>query len=113
MASLFAVEHSLPRSGLVLGTLVGAITLRSADGPRWKVLISAIGCEPGRGSEPGAGWNCVLQMAKHAEVWVLTQGKNRKPVERALNGSALPSAHFVYFELPLLQGSGEDCSATT
>jgi glycosyltransferase involved in cell wall biosynthesis len=39
-------------------------------------------------------------MARYAEVWVLTQGENRKPIERALVDSTLHNAHFVYFDLP-------------
>ena len=46
-----------------------------------KLLISAYACEPGLGSEPGAGWNCVRQAARFHEVWVLTRENNREPIE--------------------------------
>ena len=32
-----------------------------------KVLVSAYACEPGWGSEPGVGWNCVRQAAGVAD----------------------------------------------
>ena len=42
-----------------------------------KVLISAYACEPGKGSEPGVGWNWVRQIADFAkEVWVITKANN-------------------------------------
>ncbi len=49
-----------------------------------KVLVSAYACEPGRGSEPGAGWHWAAAAAADHEVWVLTHGTNREPVTRAL-----------------------------
>ena len=40
---------------------------------RKKILVSAYGCEPGRGSEAGVGWNWVLQLAKEYELYVITR----------------------------------------
>lgn len=65
-----------------------------------KVLVSAFACEPGQGSEPGIGWNCVRQVARFHEVWVLTWGEQRPAIERILSSHPLPNAHFVYLDLP-------------
>ncbi len=65
-----------------------------------KLLISAYACEPGRGSEPGVGWNCVRQAARFHEVWVLTRKNNREPIENALQTPPLDNVHFAYFDLP-------------
>ena len=65
-----------------------------------KLLISAYACEPGLGSEPGAGWNCVRQAARFHEVWVLTRKNNREPIENALQTVPLENVHFAYFDLP-------------
>ena len=65
-----------------------------------KLLISAYACEPGRGSEAGVGWNCVLQAARFHEVWVLTRKNNREPIENALQTDPLENVRFVYFDLP-------------
>ena len=65
-----------------------------------KLLISAYACEPGRGSEAGVGWNCVLQAARFHEVWVLTRRNNREPIENALQTHPLENVRFVYFDLP-------------
>jgi glycosyltransferase involved in cell wall biosynthesis len=65
-----------------------------------KVLISAYACEPEKGSEPGVGWNWVQQIARFNEVWVITRGNNRYPIEKALYYKPLPQVHWIYFDLP-------------
>lgn len=49
-----------------------------------KVLMSAYACEPGRGSEPGAGWAWACAAARKHDVWVLTHATNRPSVDAAL-----------------------------
>jgi glycosyltransferase involved in cell wall biosynthesis len=63
-----------------------------------KILISAYACEPGQGSEPGVGWNFVREMARHHELWVLTQSDGRAAIEAALANHPEPNLHFVFFE---------------
>jgi len=65
-----------------------------------KVLISAYACEPEKGSEPGVGWNCVKQIAKFAEVWVITRKNNRAVIEEELKKNPEQNLHFVYVDLP-------------
>jgi len=65
-----------------------------------KVLLSAYACEPGKGSEPAVGWNWVRQIARFAEVWVITRANNRPAIEKALVQEPLPNVHWVYFDLP-------------
>jgi glycosyltransferase involved in cell wall biosynthesis len=65
-----------------------------------KFLLSAYACEPGRGSEPGVGWNWARQLARQHEVWVITRANNRGPIDEALAREPLPNAHFLYFDLP-------------
>jgi glycosyltransferase involved in cell wall biosynthesis len=67
--------------------------------PRRKVLVSAYACEPGKGSEPGAGWLWALAAARTSDVWVLTRANNRPPIE-AHPASASPTLRFVYVDLP-------------
>src|ERR1017187_3861154 len=62
-----------------------------------KVLLSAYACEPGRGSEPGVGWNWIAPLSRCHEVWVITRANNRPSIEAA-GGSN--SARFVYCDLP-------------
>lgn len=65
-----------------------------------KILVSAYACEPGRGSEPGAGWHWATAAARAHEVWVLTRTTNRASIEAELSVRPQPSLHFVYLDLP-------------
>jgi len=68
---------------------------------RLRVLLSAYACEPGKGSEPGVGWNWTRAIAGFAEeVWVITRANNRPAIEAALAREPLPNVHWVYFDLP-------------
>jgi glycosyltransferase involved in cell wall biosynthesis len=71
-----------------------------------KILISAYSCEPGKGSEPGVGWNIVREVAKFHEVWVLTRpDESKAAIEAELLRHPNPNLHFVYFTLPFWQDS--------
>lgn len=71
-----------------------------------KILISAYSCEPGRGSEPGVGWNVAREVAKYHEVWVLTRpDESKAAIEAELARNPVPNLHFVYFTLPFWQDS--------
>lgn len=67
---------------------------------RLKILLSAYACEPGLGSEPGLGWNTLVQALRRHEVWVLTADEHRPGIERYLGAHPLPGAHWVYVEPP-------------
>src|SRR5699024_2698214 len=64
------------------------------------VLISAFGCEPNRGSEPGIGWNWVLQAARHHKVWVITWAAQREAIEDHFGASTPDNITFIYHDLP-------------
>ncbi|AFY36223.1 glycosyltransferase family 4 protein [Calothrix sp. PCC 7507] len=67
-----------------------------------KILLSAYSCEPGRGSEPGVGWNFAREIARHHEVWVLTRTEeSQKAIEAELARNPVPNLHFVYFTTPI------------
>lgn len=71
-----------------------------------KVLISAYSCEPGKGSEPGVGWNIAKEVARHHQVWVMTRPDESKvAIEAELNRNPIPNLNFVYFTLPFWQDS--------
>jgi glycosyltransferase involved in cell wall biosynthesis len=71
-----------------------------------KILMSAYSCEPGKGSEPGIGWNTVREAARYHEVWVLTRpDESREAIEAELVRNPVPNLHFVYFTLPFWKDS--------
>ncbi len=68
--------------------------------PRRNILISAYGCGPGRGSEPGVGWHWSNQVARFHNVWVLTPESERASIE-AFPASELPAGlRFLHVDLP-------------
>ncbi|MEX2382390.1 MAG: glycosyltransferase [Opitutales bacterium] len=60
----------------------------------------AFACQPGRGSEPGIGWNLAREMAGKYEVWLLTRQENRPSIEEALSTNPIPFLHVIYCDLP-------------
>ena len=72
----------------------------TSDPRRLKVLISAYACEPGKGSEPGVGWNVTVEAARRHDVWVITRANNRPMIEPELARNPMPSLHMVYYDLP-------------
>ena len=66
-----------------------------------KILLSAYACEPGKGSEPGVGWNWTRELVRRGhEVWVLTRANNRTAIEEAVAAEGLAGLRPVYFDLP-------------
>src|SRR5437764_2674382 len=78
------------------------ITVAQSRGsfPRLRVLASAYSCEPNKGSEPGVGWNWVLQIAKFSDVWVLTRTANRQAIEQELLVNPTPNVRWIFLDLP-------------
>ncbi len=74
--------------------------IRYLPGRRLKILLSAYACGPGRGSEPGVGWQVAQQIAKYHDAWVLTASSNRPTIEKALGHFPIRGLRFVYYDLP-------------
>lgn len=65
-----------------------------------RILVSAYGCEPEKGSEQGVGWHWVLEMARSHQLWVLTRTNNRSAIEAALPPQFVERITFIYYDLP-------------
>jgi glycosyltransferase involved in cell wall biosynthesis len=66
-----------------------------------RILAFAYACEPGHGSEPGAGWSWARMLAGLGETWVVTRANNRASIETGLAGAPeRDRLHFVYVDLP-------------
>lgn len=63
-----------------------------------KILISAYACEPGRGSEPGVGWNVVREVSKYHQVWVLTSNCHRTSIQTELTQNKITNLNFIYLD---------------
>jgi glycosyltransferase involved in cell wall biosynthesis len=56
-----------------------------------KVLVSAFHCSPYAGFEHYVGWSAIRCLAKDHDLWVLTSGRDRPDVERALAEGLVPA----------------------
>ena len=64
-----------------------------------KLLLSAYACEPGRGAEPGVGWNIARELASRHERWIITRTNNREVIE-ASDEAWARDVHWVYVDPP-------------
>lgn len=65
------------------------------------VLVNAYAVSPAWGSEPGMGWNWVVNLARYCNVFVITEGEWRNEIEAAW--TQLPQRkqlHFYYNPVP-------------
>lgn len=67
-----------------------------------RILVSAYGCEPGKGSEQGVGWNWTLQLSRLAELVVLTRSNNQEAIEAALTPELRKRVRFEFYDPPRL-----------
>lgn len=61
------------------------------------VLVNAYACSPDMGSEPGMAWNWCVNLAKHCELHIITEGEFRDKIEMVV--PTLPQGgnmHFYY-----------------
>lgn len=65
-----------------------------------KVLISAFACLPNWGSEPGVGWNWIINMSKYNKVYVVTRGNNKELIEREISKTNIKNVKFFYISVP-------------
>ena len=61
-----------------------------------KILLSALACEPGKGSELEVGFRAMLGAASQHEVWVLTNKDTIPAVRHGIQG--LPEAERIHLE---------------
>lgn len=69
-------------------------------GRRQRILISAYGCGPARGSEPGVGWHWSCQAARFHDVWVLTPESEQASIEAYSRGDLPDGLRFLHTDLP-------------
>lgn len=71
---------------------------------RLRVLMSAFACGPGRGSEPGSGWETVRALAPRHDLTVVTRSMYRSSIEQevARQGRLLEDVTFVYLDTHVL-----------
>ena len=68
-----------------------------------KILVSAYGCEPFRGSEAGVGWNWILQMAQENKLYVIARANDQKKIETYLPKKIENNVTFFYYDTRLFK----------
>lgn len=64
-----------------------------------KVLLSAYACEPGKGSEPGVGWNVARELSSRVSLWVVTRANNRTAIEKS-GEEWIKQVRWIYWDPP-------------
>ena len=59
------------------------------------ILINAYACSPDMGSEPGMAWNWCVNLAKHCELHIITEGEFREKIEQVV--PTLPQGRNMHF----------------
>ena len=65
-----------------------------------KLIVSAYGCEPNKGSESGTGWFWIECLSKHFEIWVITRSNNKESIVNSPLYQNWENVHFIYYDLP-------------
>jgi hypothetical protein len=91
-------EHLAAGMIRALGAMspVDRIELSTARRPR--VIVFAYACEPGRGSEPGAGWGLVRAVSEFADCVVLTAAEHLPGIRRW--EAEAPGSSMSFVEVP-------------
>lgn len=77
--------------------------MRISNTTKHRLLVSAFGCWPGKGSELGVGWEWCVQMAKNNELHIITIRRSRNDIEASLpklSEDIQRNMHFHYFDYP-------------
>jgi glycosyltransferase involved in cell wall biosynthesis len=69
---------------------------------RLKVLLCAYSCEPGRGSEPGIGWNVLRALSERNDVWLLTRPHSGAKIMAELERLEIKNVTPLYYDLPVI-----------
>lgn len=60
-----------------------------------QILINAYACSPDMGSEPGMAWNWCINLAKHCELHIITEGEFKDKIEAVL--PTIPQGKNIHF----------------
>lgn len=64
-----------------------------------RVLLSAYACEPGRGSEPGVGWNMAKALSSKVKLSVATRANNQ-PIIEECGEEWVSKVEWIYYDPP-------------
>ncbi len=92
-------------------TPIALVPRESRERPR--ILLLAYSCVPGRGSEPGMGWNRSIEAAKDFDTWVVCEGEGEAAIDAYFEEHGpQPNLHFVYLRDSRLEGALKESFVT-
>lgn len=106
-ALLADLASTLTEAAVMLGLLRGGpapvVTSgdHAPDDARPHVLVVAFACGPGRGSEPGQGWEAARRLSDRFRVTALVYSGFRAAIDAELGAHPAPGLRVVYHRLPL------------
>jgi len=65
-----------------------------------RILLIAYACEPGKGSEPGVGWNLALKLSEKNLITVITRKDVEKKIKTYISQQRLRNLRFEFIEIP-------------
>lgn len=82
-------------------TRPGAAQMKQRSESDVRIVAFAYSCQPGLGSEPGAGWAWACMLAESADVWVVVRERSRPYIEEAIAaGGVSARLRVLYVEPP-------------
>ncbi|MEO0559589.1 MAG: glycosyltransferase [Bacteroidota bacterium] len=105
LSNLFAAMTEASLMSLSLRR--GGTDIEPTEGPaaepdpsRQRVLLIAFACGPGRGSEPGQGWQFAHRLAAHHDVTALVYSGFKPVIDQEMAERPVPGLRVVYTRLP-------------
>lgn len=72
------------------------------------ILINAYAVSPTWGSEPGMGWNWISNLAKHCNLFVITEGEWQNAIDKAVSKHPYKN-HLHFFYIPVSEKVRKMC----
>ncbi len=74
-----------------------------------KILINSYTCCPNMGSEPGMGWNWIINLASYCELYVISEGEFKKKCEQWCLEHFDVGQHIHWYWNPVSQSTRDKC----
>ncbi len=75
----------------------------------FRVLINSYTCCPNMGSEPGMGWNWIVNLASYCELYVISEGEYKDKCEQWCKVHLELGQHIHWYWNPVSQSTRDKC----
>ncbi len=74
-----------------------------------KILINSYACSPNMGSEPGMGWNWIVNLALYCDLYVISEGEFKEQCEKWCIEHPQVGQHIHWYWNPVSQSTRNKC----